>query len=110
MYGTTYLGPLFVAQVRGFSSLQIGETVVVTGLAQLAMSPISPFLARKMDLRLMLGIGIGLFAVAMYLTAGLTNQAGYVELFWPRVVRGVAPMMSSIPATLLALTPSPQST
>jgi DHA2 family multidrug resistance protein len=108
MYGTTYLVPLFLAQVRGLSSLQIGETVVITGLAQLAMSPISPFLARKMDLRLMLGIGIGLFAVAMYLTAGLTNQSGFVELFIPQVVRGVALMMCYIPANIIALGSVPQ--
>jgi len=108
MYGTTYLIPLFLAQVRGFSSLQIGETVVVTGLAQLAMSPISPLLARKMDLRLMLSIGIGLFAVAMYLTAGLTNQASFVELFVPQVLRGVALMMCYIPANLIALSSVPQ--
>ena len=108
MYGTTYLVPLFLAQVRGFSSLQIGETVVITGLAQLAMSPISPFLARKMDLRLMLGIGIALFAVAMYLTAGLTHQSGFAELFVPQAVRGVALMMCYIPANIIALGSVPQ--
>jgi DHA2 family multidrug resistance protein len=108
MYGMTYLIPLFLAQVRGFSSLQIGLTVVVTGLAQLAMSPISPLLARKMDLRLMLGIGIGLFAVAMYLTAGLTNQAGFVELLVPQVLRGMALMMCYIPANIIALSSVPQ--
>ena len=47
LYGATYLIPLFLAQVRGFSSLQIGETVVVTGLAQMLMSPLSSYLARK---------------------------------------------------------------
>jgi DHA2 family multidrug resistance protein len=108
MYGTTYLIPLFLAQVRGFSSLQIGETVVVTGLAQLAMSPISPLLARKMDLRLMLAIGIGLFALAMYLTAGLTNQAGFAELLVPQILRGMALMMCYIPANLIALSSVPQ--
>jgi DHA2 family multidrug resistance protein len=108
MYGMTYLIPLFLAQVRGFSSLQIGLTVVVTGLAQLAMSPISPLLARKMDLRLMLSIGIGLFAVAMYLTAGLTNQAGFVELLVPQVLRGIALMMCYIPANIIALSSVPQ--
>jgi MFS transporter, DHA2 family, multidrug resistance protein len=108
MYGTTYLIPLFLAQVRGFSSLQIGETVVVTGLAQLAMSPISPLLARKMDLRLMLSIGIGLFAVAMYLTARLTNQTGFTELLVPQVLRGVGQMMCIIPANLIALGSVPQ--
>jgi DHA2 family multidrug resistance protein len=108
MYGTTYLIPLFLAQVRGFSSLQIGATVVVTGLAQMAMSPISPLLARKMDLRLMLSIGIGLFAVAMYLTATLTNQAGFAELLVPQILRGMALMMCYIPANLIALSSVPQ--
>jgi MFS transporter, DHA2 family, multidrug resistance protein len=108
MYGTTYLIPLFLAQVRGFSSWQIGQTVVVAGLAQMAMSPFSAKLARKMDLRLMLSIGIGLFAFSMYLTAGLTNQAGYVELFVPQVVRGVALMMCYLPANLIALSSVPQ--
>jgi len=108
MYGTTYLIPLFLAQVRGFNSWQIGETVVVAGLAQMAMSPFSAKMARKMDLRLMLGIGIGLFAVSMYLTAGLTNQSSFVELFVPQVVRGVALMMCYLPANLIALSSVPQ--
>jgi hypothetical protein len=51
-----------------------------------------------MDLRLMLSIGIGLFAVAMYLTAGLTNQAGYAELFVPQALRGAALMLCYLPA------------
>jgi MFS transporter, DHA2 family, multidrug resistance protein len=108
LYGVTYLIPLFLAQVRGFSALQIGETVVVTGLAQLLMSPVSSYVARKMDLRLMLSIGFGLFAVAMYLTAQLTNQAGFVELFVPQVLRGVALMFCYLPANLIALGSLPQ--
>jgi DHA2 family multidrug resistance protein len=108
LYGATYLIPLFLAQVRGYSSLQIGETVVVTGLAQMMMSPLSSYLARKMDLRLMLSIGIGLFAVAMYLTAGLTNQTGYTELFVPQALRGAALMLCYLPANLIALGSVPQ--
>jgi MFS transporter, DHA2 family, multidrug resistance protein len=108
MYGTTYLIPLFLAQVRGFSSLQIGETVVVTGLAQMAMSPFSAKLARVMDLRVMLSIGISMFAFAMYLTAGLTNQTGFGELLVPQVVRGVALMFCYLPANLIALGSVPQ--
>src|SRR5205823_5173978 len=49
MYSTTYLVPLFLAQVRGFNALQVGETVLVAGLAQMAMSPFSAHIARKMD-------------------------------------------------------------
>jgi DHA2 family multidrug resistance protein len=103
LYGGTYVIPLFLAQVRGFSSLQIGMTVLVTGLAQVAISPFSTILARKLDLRVMLAIGLGLFAVAMYLTAGLTNQASFDELLIPQILRGVALMFCFLPANLIAL-------
>jgi DHA2 family multidrug resistance protein len=103
MYGTTYLVPLFLAQARGFSALQIGETVFVVGVAQLALSPFNVYIARAMDLRLMLAIGLGLFAYSMYLTAGLTNQTGFWELVVPQAVRGIALMFCYVPANMIAL-------
>src|SRR5947208_12518910 len=89
MYGTTYLVPLFLAQVRGYSALQIGLTVIVVGLVTMAMSPASTRIARLIDLRVMLAIGFGLFALSMYLNATLTNQTGFWELFLPQAVRGL---------------------
>ncbi len=103
MYGTTYLVPLFLAQIRGYSALQIGLTVVVVGLVTMAMSPASTYMARKLDLRVMLSIGLGLFAFSMYLTATLTNQTGFWELFVPQAVRGLGLICCYLPANLIAL-------
>jgi DHA2 family multidrug resistance protein len=102
-FGATYVLPLFLAQVRGYSSMQIGLTVVVTGVAQIAVSPIAAMLSRKMDLRLMLSMGLGLFATAVYLNAGLTNQASFAELLVPQALRGVALMFCFLPANMIAL-------
>ncbi|MGH7037681.1 MAG: DHA2 family efflux MFS transporter permease subunit [Stellaceae bacterium] len=109
MYTTTYLIPLFLAQVRGFDSLQIGLTVVVVGLAQMMLSPFTAQIARRMDLRLMLAIGLALFALAMWLTATLTNQTGFNELLVPQAVRGFALMFCYLPANLIALGTLPTS-
>ena len=104
MYGTTYLIPLFLAQVRGYSSMEIGLTVVVAGLFMMALSPFSTQVARRLDLRVMLAIGLALFAVSMYLTATiLTNQTGFWELFVPQAVRGIALMFCYLPANMIAL-------
>jgi DHA2 family multidrug resistance protein len=103
LYGGTYVIPLFLAEVRGFSALQIGMTVVVAGLAQVVISPFTTIIARKFDLRLVLATGMCLFMLSMYLTAGLTNQASFWELFVPQVVRGVALMFCFLPANLIAL-------
>jgi MFS transporter, DHA2 family, multidrug resistance protein len=103
MYSTTYLVPLFLAQVRGFSAWQIGETVLVAGVVQMLMSPFSSQIARRLDLRVMLAIGFVLFAFSMYLTAGLTNQSGFVELFVPQAARGLALMFCYLPANMIAM-------
>jgi MFS transporter, DHA2 family, multidrug resistance protein len=103
MYGTTYLVPLFLAQVRGYSALQIGLTVIVVGLVTMVMSPASAYMARKLDLRVMLSIGLGLFAFSMYLTATLTNQTSFWELFVPQAVRGLGLICCYLPANLIAL-------
>jgi DHA2 family multidrug resistance protein len=103
MYGTTYLVPLFLAQVRGFNPLQIGLTIVVTGLVTMAMSPLSTRIARLLDLRVMLAIGFGLFALSMYLTATLTNQTGFWELFVPLGLRGLGLICCYLPANMIAM-------
>src|ERR1700751_596903 len=103
MYGTTYLLPLFLAQVRGYNALQIGLTIIVTGLVTMVMSALSTRIARLLDLCLMLAIGFGLFAFSMYLTATLTNQTGFWELFVPQLVRGLGLICCYLPANMIAL-------
>src|SRR5437764_7560705 len=103
MYGTTFLVPLFLAQVRGYNAWQIGQTVIVVGLVTMVMSPLSTRMARLLDLRVMLAIGLGLFALSMYLTATLTNQTGFWELFLPQVVRGLGLICCYLPANMIAM-------
>ena len=58
LYGSVYLVPLFLGRVRGYDSLQIGETMFVTGAAMFLSAPIAGQLARVLDLRVMLAIGL----------------------------------------------------
>src|SRR5260370_22063666 len=74
----------------------------------MVMSPLSTRIARQLDLRLMLAIGFGLFAFSMYLTATLTNQTGFWELFVPQVVRGLGLICCYLPANMIALGTLPQ--
>ena len=56
-----YLLPLVLGRVRGYDSLQIGETMFVTGAAMFLAAPIAGQLTRVMDLRVMLAIGLAMF-------------------------------------------------
>ena len=103
LYGAVYLQPLFLARVRGYNSLQIGTIMFVTGAFQFLSAPVAGALSKKMDLRVMLALGLTLFGSGVWLNAHLTNQASFWELFVPQAVRGFSLMLCFIPVNTIAL-------
>ncbi|RDI60231.1 DHA2 family efflux MFS transporter permease subunit [Microvirga subterranea] len=103
LYGLTYLYPVYLARVRGYSSLQIGETMFVSGACMFLMAPVAGVLSRKMDPRVMMGIGFACFAFGTWQFSGLTKDWDFWELFMPQVFRGVGLMICMVPINNIAL-------
>ncbi len=61
LYGLTYIYPVYLAVVRGYSSLMIGKTMFVTGAAMFLTAPFAGRLMTKVDARVMIAIGFILF-------------------------------------------------
>src|ERR1700710_2732639 len=55
LYGLTYMYPRYLAEVRGYSALMIGETMFVSGIAMFLTAPLVGRLMQKFDLRLIIG-------------------------------------------------------
>jgi DHA2 family multidrug resistance protein len=98
-----YLIPVFLAFVRGHDALEIGSTMLVTGVAQLAIAPIAVALERRLDARLLTGVGFALFALGLGLSTFETRDTDFSGMFWPQVIRGTAIMFCLLPPTRLAL-------
>jgi DHA2 family multidrug resistance protein len=103
LYGSVYLVPLFLGRVRGYNSLQIGETMFVTGVAMFVSAPIAGRLARVLDLRVMLGIGLLMFGGGLWWMADLTVDSAFWDLFGPQVLRGASMMLIMLPVNQIAL-------
>jgi DHA2 family multidrug resistance protein len=103
LYGSVYLIPVFLAYVRGHDALTIGETMLVTGAAQLIAAPVVVWLERTVSARLLTALGFLMFAAGLTLSAFETPRSDYEEMFWPQVVRGVAIMFCLLPPIRLAL-------
>jgi DHA2 family multidrug resistance protein len=108
LYGLTYLYPVYLAQVRGYDALMIGETLFVSGLAMFAVAPVVGQLAAKYDPRYLLIFGFLLFALGTWQVHFLTKDWDFWELFWPQVFRGVGMMAAIVPITNVALGTLPQ--
>ncbi len=103
LYSSTYLIPVFLGRVRGFDSLQIGTTVFVTGVAQVASTVIAARASQRIDQRIIIVIGLSLFATSLWLASFLTPQWGFTALLAPQMLRGFAIMLCIVPSVGLAL-------
>jgi len=103
LYGLTYIYPVFLAAVRGYSSLMIGETMFVTGVCMFIMAPISGRLMTRVDPRLMIAVGFVGFAIGTYLASMITVDWDFWELLLPQMFRGVSLMLCMVPINNLAL-------
>ena len=103
LYGLTYLYPVYLAQIRGYNALMIGETMFVSGVAMFLTAPIVGRLMNKVDPRVMLITGFLFFAAGTYWMTYLTKDWDFWELFWPQVFRGVGLMIAMIPINNIAL-------
>lgn len=98
LYGVIYVLPLFLFSVAGYSTLQIGATMMVTGIFQFLSAPIAGKAVSTIDSRIVLGIGLTLFGTGCYANSFLTADSKYWEFFIPQMIRGASLMFCFIPA------------
>ncbi len=103
LFGSVYLMPVFLAYVRNHDALEIGEIMLVTGMAQLAAAPLASSLVRRCDERILSAFGFLLFALGLGLSTAATRLTDFDGMFWPQVARGFAIMFCILPPTQLAL-------
>jgi DHA2 family multidrug resistance protein len=103
LYSSTYLIPVYLGRVRGYDSLQIGETVFVAGVAQVLSVAIAARASQTVDPRLVVVIGLSLFAASLWMASGMTPEWGFAAFLGPQLLRGFAIMLCIVPSVGLAL-------
>lgn len=109
IFVTVFLTPLFLAQVRAFSSLQIGIALLSVGAFQLIALCAYAFAARYFSLRALLVFGLICFGLGCYLYTPITHDWGWRELLLPQALRGIGQQFSVPPIVTMALGSLPQS-
>jgi DHA2 family multidrug resistance protein len=103
LFGSVYLMPVFLAFVRGHDALAIGQIMLVSGAAQLAMAPVAVLLERRVDARLLASLGFLVFSIGLGLSAFQSTATDFSAMVLPQLVRGAAIMFCLLPPTRLAL-------
>ncbi|AIL64563.1 Multidrug export protein EmrB [Rickettsiales bacterium Ac37b] len=103
LYSVIFLIPIYLATVHNLNSLQIGQYLMITGIFQLLSAPVAGMLSKKMDLRLMLIMGLVLFGTVCMINTNITSESGFMDLFWPQAIRGFSLMFCFLPITTISL-------
>jgi len=103
LYGLTYIYPRYLAEVRGYSALMIGETMFVSGATMFLVAPIVGRLMLKIDMRLIIASGLVIFALGSWQMTSITRDYDFYELLVPQILRGIGMMFAMVPTNNIAL-------
>ena len=89
LYGSSFLLPLFLGQIAGYSPMQIGEVIAWMGIPQLFVMPFVARLSQKIDNRILCSFGLGLFGISCVMNGYMDASTGYDQLMLSQVIRAI---------------------
>jgi MFS transporter, DHA2 family, multidrug resistance protein len=97
LYCVSYLVPQFLSNIAGYNAAQSGDIMLMAGLPAFLMMPILPRLLGRVDPRILVIVGLLLFAVSCMLDTSLTAQSVGRDFYASQFLRGVGQMFAMMP-------------
>jgi MFS transporter, DHA2 family, multidrug resistance protein len=107
LFGTALILPLFFQSILGFTAFDTGMALLPGALSTAVSMLIVGRLLNRIDPRWPIIAGMLIFAWSTWLLGGLTVQAGYWEVFWPRLIQGFGLGLLFVPLTTVSLNDVP---
>ena len=103
LYGSGYLLAQYLGQAQGYNAQQIGTVMMWTGLPQLVIIPLVPMLMKRFDNRILVGLGLSLFAASCFMNIGLLHDYAADQLLIPNITRAIGMSLVLTPLSALAM-------
>lgn len=97
LYGVSYLLPQFLATIAGYNAQQSGNIMLLSGLPAFLMMPFLPRLISRVDIRLLVILGLLCFFASCMLDIDLTAQSVGHDFTLSQLLRGVGQMLAMMP-------------
>ena len=101
LFGTVYILPQYLAQVQRYNAEQIGNVLAWTGLPQLLLIPLVPWLMKRFDARYVGALGISIFAASCFMNTTLSLDTSGDEFWVPNIVRAIGQALVLTPISAI---------
>ncbi len=108
LFGSVYVLPAYLGRVQGYNSEQIGMVLAWVGLPQLLIIPFVPLLLKHFDARLIVCVGLSLFAASCFMNTHLSLDVGGDQLIWTNIVRALGQAIVLSPLSLITMAGMPR--
>jgi DHA2 family multidrug resistance protein len=103
LYGINLVTPLFFQGPLRLPAYDTGIFLLQGSIATAVLIPFVGPITRRVDARLVIGAGLVMFAVGAWMMGNLNADAGYWDIFVPRVLQGVALGLLFVPLVAVTL-------
>ncbi len=103
MFGSTFLLPLYLQNSMGYTAMQAGMFFLPLGIIQGSISPISGFLATKINPKIPILIGITLLGISFLINSHLSFLSERSFIMTSLYIRGFAMGITFTPLSTLSL-------
>ena len=98
-----YIIPVFLAQIAGYNAQESGVVAMYSGASAMLLIPAVPYMLRTLDIRLLVGTGVILYASASWLDIGLTAETSGNNFILSQFLRGISQVLIFMPLSQGAL-------
>ncbi|KAF1019956.1 MAG: Multidrug export protein EmrB [Paracidovorax wautersii] len=88
LFGVMYMIPQFLAVIANYNTEQAGYVILLAGLPTVLLMPTMPFLLAKVDVRILVFIGMACFAASCFADISLTADSRGPEFVVGQLLRG----------------------
>ncbi|MGE0705506.1 MAG: DHA2 family efflux MFS transporter permease subunit [Vicinamibacterales bacterium] len=103
-----FLLPIFMQELLGFSAVQSGTALMPRVLIMMVTVPIVGRVYNLVSPRIVIALGVGLFAVSSWQLSHLSLDSGTADIVFPLLVQGTGFACLFVPLTTVALSNVPR--
>jgi DHA2 family multidrug resistance protein len=103
LYAMSFTLPVFLQANLRMTAEQTGIVLLPGAIATALSMLVAGRLSNRVDARLLITIGVLIFAMAAWQLSRMTGQSGAPDFFWPLINRGVGLGLMFVPLTTITL-------
>lgn len=103
LLGSIYVLPMYMIQIQGYNSLEIGEVLMWMGFPQLLIFPLVPKLTQLIKAKYLVFFGFSMFGISCFVNTHMSYSFGGDQLIFSMLLRAIGSPFIMVPLSLVAM-------